>query len=103
MATSSIIHPHAGKKCCAAHGYKMLDVAHSLNTGANKIFAAVFCLLTIKYNSETWFLRGALVQQIFAENLSLLCKNMSLQEEHNKLNDEEKFKLIEFYRENSEL
>ena len=28
---------------------------------------------------------------------------MSSQEEHNKLTDEEKFKLIEFYKENSEL
>ena len=35
--------------------------------------------------------------------LCLLCKSMSSQEEHNKLTDEEKFKLIEFYRENSEL
>ena len=28
---------------------------------------------------------------------------MSSQEEHNKLTDEEKFKLIEFYKENSKL
>ena len=39
-ATSSIFHPHAAKKCCAAHGYKMLHVAHQLNTAANSIFGA---------------------------------------------------------------
>ena len=32
--------------------------------------------------------------------LCLLYNNMSLQEELNKLTDEEKFKLIEFYKEN---
>ena len=37
---SSIFHPHAAQKCCAAHGYKMLNVAHQLNTAANSIFAA---------------------------------------------------------------
>ena len=35
--------------------------------------------------------------------LCLLYNNMFSQEEHNKSTDEEKFKLIEFYKENSEL
>ena len=35
--------------------------------------------------------------------LCLLYNIMSSQEEHNKLTDEEKFKLIGFYKENSEL
>ena len=35
--------------------------------------------------------------------LCLLYNNMSSQEEHNKLTDEKKFKLIGFYKENSEL
>ena len=35
--------------------------------------------------------------------LCLLYNNISSQEEHNKLTDEEKFKLIELYKENSEL
>ena len=75
-ATSSIFHPHAAKKCCAAHGYKMLHVAHQLSIAANSIFAAkkcrkntaaksnqfdfavVFlqhfvCFLTIKYTFDT--------------------------------------------------
>ena len=47
-ATSSIFHPHAAKKCCAAHGYKMLHVAHQLNTAANSIFAALFCFFDHK-------------------------------------------------------
>ena len=38
--TSSIFHRHAAKKCCAAHGYKMLNVVHQLNTATNSIFAA---------------------------------------------------------------
>ena len=47
-ATSSIFHLHAEKKCCAAHGYKMLHVAHQLNTAANSIFAALFCFFDHK-------------------------------------------------------
>ena len=35
--------------------------------------------------------------------LCLFYNNMFSQEEHNKLTDKEKFKLIEFYKENSEL
>ena len=35
--------------------------------------------------------------------LCLLFNSISSQEEHNKLTGEEKFKLIEFYKENSEL
>ena len=89
---------HAAKKCCSEHGYKMLHVTHSLNTAANSIFAAFFCFLTIKYTFETWFPRGPRVQQVFAEILCLLYNNMSSQEEHIKLNDKEKFKLIEFYK-----
>ena len=62
------------------------------------VFAAFFCFLTIKYTFETWFPRGPRVQQVFAEILCLLYNNMSSQEEHIKLNDKEKFKLIEFYK-----
>ena len=71
-ATSSIFHPHAAKKCCSAHGYKMLHVTHPLNTAANSIFAAFFCFLTIKYTFETWFPCGPRVQQIFAENFMFI-------------------------------
>ena len=77
--------PRAAKKCYVPHGHKMLHVAHQLNTAANSIFAAFFCFLTIKYTFEIWFHRGA------------------CEEKRNNLTDEETFKLIEFYKENSEL
>ena len=48
--TSSIFHPHAAKKCCAAHGYKMLNVVHQLNTATNSIFAAKNAAKTLQQN-----------------------------------------------------
>ena len=54
-----------------------------------------FFFLTIKYTFETWFPRGPRVQQIFAENFMFIIWQHVFQEEHNKLTDKEKLKLIE--------
>ena len=49
------------------------------------------------------FLVAHVCNKYLQKNLCSLYDNMSSQEEHNKLTDEEKLKLIEFYEENSEL
>ena len=95
----------------------MLYVAHQLNAAANSIFAAKkcckntaaksnqfdFCFLTIKYTFEIRFTCGPHVNKCLQKILCSLYNNMSSLEQHNKLADEEKLKLIELYKENSEL
>ena len=97
----------------------MLRVAHPLNAAANSIFAtkSYFKNTAAKSNQFDFaavFLRHFLLffdhkillkhdflvthmcNKYLQKMLCLLCNNMSLQEELNKLTDVEKFKLIEF-------
>ena len=64
-AMSSIFYPHAAKKCCAARGYKMLHVAHQVNTAANSIFAVKKCCKNTAAKSNQFDL-AVFLQHFFA-------------------------------------
>ena len=65
-AMSRIFYPHATKKCCAAHGYKILHAVHPLNIAANSIFAAKKCCKNTAAKSNQFDFAVVLLQHFFA-------------------------------------
>ena len=65
-AMSSIFYLRATKNCCAAHGYKILHVAHLLNTVSNSIFAAKKCCKNTAAKSNQFDFAVVLLQHFFA-------------------------------------